>query len=239
MRTNLLTLAAVAVAALASSPALADDTATWPFDITTHGEDVHWVSPSAINNTGDFYVVTNHTTQVVVTVKYLYFNFDVDITDQIPPEYLNGTITLQGPPPIVAVNQNIVYPLPPDPPSVKAHMVIGLNAGGYGFADVTNIYFGQAKVDLGPPWGIVTVDIKAIRMVGSVTATAYMYRAGDTNCDGAVDGGDIDPFFEALADPQQYLMDLPYCSLGTVDVNGDGSADGGDIDPFFVLLGGG
>ena len=62
---------------------------------------------------------------------------------------------------------------------------------------------------------------------------------GDMNCDGRLDGGDIDPFFLALGDPAAYLLQFPNCDLLNGDMNGDGRLDGGDIDPFFACLGGG
>ncbi len=61
---------------------------------------------------------------------------------------------------------------------------------------------------------------------------------GDLNCDGAVDGADIEPFFQALVWPDQYIAQHPDCDLNLADVNGDGAVDGADIDPFFALLGG-
>ncbi|MCH8807484.1 MAG: hypothetical protein IH986_15560 [Planctomycetes bacterium] len=60
----------------------------------------------------------------------------------------------------------------------------------------------------------------------------------DMNCDGLVNGGDIDPFFQALGDPAAWQAAHPNCPLLCVgDINGDGRVDGGDIDPFFVGFG--
>jgi Zn-dependent M28 family amino/carboxypeptidase len=64
------------------------------------------------------------------------------------------------------------------------------------------------------------------------------HPAGDMNCDYAVDGFDIDPFFVALASPEIYGQLYPSCNFLLGDVNGDGYLDGFDIDPFFVLLAG-
>jgi hypothetical protein len=65
---------------------------------------------------------------------------------------------------------------------------------------------------------------------------ATPYPKGDMNCDGVLDGGDIDPFFLALQDPQLWQQQNPGCPLSNGDINGDGAVDGGDIDPFFALL---
>jgi hypothetical protein len=59
---------------------------------------------------------------------------------------------------------------------------------------------------------------------------------GDLNCDGSVDGFDIDPFVIALTDPAGYAAAFPDCDRLLADVNGDGSIDGFDIDSFVQLL---
>ncbi|MCH8807739.1 MAG: hypothetical protein IH986_16875 [Planctomycetes bacterium] len=62
---------------------------------------------------------------------------------------------------------------------------------------------------------------------------------GDLNCDGAFNGGDIDPFFLALGDPAAYALAFPSCNILLGDMNGDGRVNGADIDPFFDCLAGG
>ncbi len=59
---------------------------------------------------------------------------------------------------------------------------------------------------------------------------------GDTNCDGAVDAFDIEPFILALTDPNGYAARFPNCSVSSADVNGDGAVDAFDIEPFIALL---
>ncbi|MBU0638930.1 MAG: dockerin type I repeat-containing protein [Planctomycetes bacterium] len=61
---------------------------------------------------------------------------------------------------------------------------------------------------------------------------------GDVNCDGAVNGFDIDAFVLALDDPTTYEASFPLCDIRTADVNDDGSVNGFDIDAFVALLGG-
>ncbi|MCH8805420.1 MAG: right-handed parallel beta-helix repeat-containing protein [Planctomycetes bacterium] len=65
------------------------------------------------------------------------------------------------------------------------------------------------------------------------------FRAGDLNCDGLFNGGDIDPFFLALGDPSQYSLVFPNCDPMLADMNSDGLLNGADIDAFFIALGGG
>jgi hypothetical protein len=62
---------------------------------------------------------------------------------------------------------------------------------------------------------------------------------GDVNCDGQLNGYDIDPFVLALTDPDAYAEDNPYCDRMLADTNGDGLVNGYDIDPFVGLLVGG
>ncbi len=62
--------------------------------------------------------------------------------------------------------------------------------------------------------------------------------AGDLNCDGTFNGGDIDPFFLALGDPTAYQLAFPKCDVLRGDMNCDQTLNGADIDPFFSCLAG-
>ncbi len=57
---------------------------------------------------------------------------------------------------------------------------------------------------------------------------------GDMNCDGAVDGFDVDPFLLALSDPQGYASSYPTCDWLRADMNLDGSVNG--FDRFWSAL---
>lgn len=61
----------------------------------------------------------------------------------------------------------------------------------------------------------------------------------DANCDGAINGFDIDPFVLALTDLAGWQAQFPGCPECNVDVNCDGSINGFDIDPFVDCLTGG
>ena len=56
--------------------------------------------------------------------------------------------------------------------------------------------------------------------------------AGDANCDGTVDFGDINPFIGVLTVP----ADMPGCGVMNADVNQDGAVDFADINPFVDLM---
>ncbi|MCG3128544.1 MAG: hypothetical protein CHACPFDD_03433 [Phycisphaerae bacterium] len=61
---------------------------------------------------------------------------------------------------------------------------------------------------------------------------------GDLNCDGSVNGFDVDAFVLALSDPAGYADAFPDCDASLADTNGDGSVNGFDVDGFVGLLGG-
>ena len=59
---------------------------------------------------------------------------------------------------------------------------------------------------------------------------------GDTNCDGAVNAFDIEPFITALFDPARYAADFPACNIFSADIDANDSIDAFDIQPFLELL---
>jgi hypothetical protein len=61
-------------------------------------------------------------------------------------------------------------------------------------------------------------------------------RAGDLNCDGVIDFGDINPFVLALTDLGAWQARYAGCPDANGDINGDGSVGFGDINPFIALL---
>jgi len=74
---------------------------------------------------------------------------------------------------------------------------------------------------------------------GGNAVAGFMVRSiGDVNCDGLVDGSDVDPFVLALVSPPRYEAEFPGCPLWNADINGDGRVDFGDINPFVDLLDG-
>ena len=81
-----------------------------------------------------------------------------------------------------------------------------------------------------------------VSAVSGEAIKVYLLRrlpSGDLNCDGSLNGGDIDPFFLALGDPAAYRQAFSNCDPMLADMNGDGRVNGADIDPFFEALGGG
>lgn len=66
----------------------------------------------------------------------------------------------------------------------------------------------------------------------------WPWAAGDMNCDGEVNFGDINPFVLAMTLPSIYESAYPDCCYNNADCNGDGIVDFGDINPFVALLSG-
>ena len=60
--------------------------------------------------------------------------------------------------------------------------------------------------------------------------------AGDMNCDGQVNFGDVNAFVLAVSNPAGYQQQYPNCNILNGDINGDGLVDFGDVNPFVSLL---
>ncbi len=211
---------------------------TWPFDLGTTGNDVHWTSATAVDPTADAYDLRWEITLVEVTVRYLFVNYTLNVTNQIPPEQRVGTRFVYGPPPVEVFSGHVVYPDPPAPPAVAAHVRIRLLADGRGHVAVTNVVLGTAQVEI-PPFGLVTVSVRRVRLAGTVWAAAVDLTPGDLNCDGAVDFDDIDAFVLSLTGRAAYEAAFPSCRWHHGDINRDGDVTFDDIDPFVALLSGG
>ncbi|MBM3985666.1 MAG: hypothetical protein FJ296_08285 [Planctomycetes bacterium] len=141
---------------------------TWNFDQTTAGQDVHWLSPTAVDPAAVGYDTTFAITLVSVKVKYLFLTFDVDVTDQLPPEVLGGGGNFAGPAPVLLFSDSVSYPPPPDPASLAATIAMGLDATGRGYFDATGITLGNVLIEV-PPFGTVTAQILSVRIAGSLT----------------------------------------------------------------------
>jgi len=86
-----------------------------------------------------------------------------------------------------------------------------------------NLYVGGVEITPGPLGGGTVVDMD-------------LFLAGDLNCDGLIDGDDIQPFVTALLDPDAYEAQYPECSLCAGDVDGDGDLDADDAAALTTLV---
>jgi hypothetical protein len=62
--------------------------------------------------------------------------------------------------------------------------------------------------------------------------TPFPRIPGDADCDGHLDGGDIDAFLLALLDPNAYGAAHPNCNIRNNDSNNDGPVNLADVAPF-------
>jgi hypothetical protein len=95
-----------------------------------------------------------------------------------------------GPAPIVFVDSAIAYPEPPEDPGIAGVLEIGINGSGFGYASFTDVTLGDLTVDLGSPFGTVTVELTSVRIVGDVTVEPILLPE-DLTGDGAVNTDDL------------------------------------------------
>jgi hypothetical protein len=74
------------------------------------------------------------------------------------------------------------------------------------------------------------------RLTANMCTCQVPHTIGDLNCDGVINGYDIDPFVLALTGPAEYAAQFADCDYMLADCNGDGYVNGYDIDPFVQLL---
>ncbi len=144
-------------------------TQTWTFDQTTTGQDIAWTAPSTVHPSASVFDTSYLITKVEVKVKYLFFTFTLDVTDQVPPDQLAGSGPVPGPAPITLFDNVITYPDPPAAPALSAHVTSGLNAAGAGTFTATGVTLGTTTVGLGPPFRLQPLTITSVRIAGSIT----------------------------------------------------------------------
>jgi len=197
----------------AARPAGAGNQANWVFDVTTGGEDVQWTSPTAVNPAAALYAADYVITLVEVDVTWIGIPFNnVDVTDSLPPEFLASSASAAGPAPVILADQAIEYPGAPDPICLAGQLGITLNAAGFGEVLASSIVLGQCEVDLG--FGIVTVNLQSVRLVGSVNVNAL-------SCPWDLDGSGVVDTIDFLGLLAQWGTSPP----GPPDMNLDGIVD--------------
>ena len=216
------TLAAAAAAAVVTVSAHAGTPQTWSFDETTTGQDVSYVSPTPVNPGAELYVSELNITLVEVTVPIFGFPTAIDVTPQLPPEFLNSVGEVLGPAPLTIIADNIVVPPPPDPVAVSADLSTGLDAGGFGVLTATNVVLGT--FDAGFPIGVV--PIQALRIVGSITITPTVLA--DVTRDGSVDVNDLVALITAWG------LCPPKPEPCPADIDGNGMVDVDDLVAVIV-----
>ncbi|MCZ6682473.1 MAG: PQQ-binding-like beta-propeller repeat protein [Planctomycetota bacterium] len=70
----------------------------------------------------------------------------------------------------------------------------------------------------------------------NVRAYQTAVAPADMNCDGNIDGLDVQAYLLAVLDPVQYEVDFPDCNVNNGDLNSDGHVDSGDNAAFAQCL---
>ncbi len=178
---------------LSGGLAAGSGTQSWTFDETTEGEDVFWTSPTAVDPDAALYDAFYEVQLVEVMVEWQGIPYGpVDVTDELDEDDQSGEEEAEGPAPVVLFDEAVVAPPPPDDPSFAADILVGLDASGFGYVEATDVYLGEAVVDLGSPIGEQTVQITSVRLVVDIAVTPYDETLpGDLTGDGTVSGADL------------------------------------------------
>ncbi len=187
MHKRIAQLAAATLVGVGASTAIAD-TESWPFDLTTDGDDVFYSSPTAVATTAPRYAATTEISLVEANVTFLIFTDTVDVTDQLDLEELTGVRIIDGPAPVTVFNEQVVFPEPPEDPGVAADITLELDAAGFGQLSVVDVLLDTVEVEI-PGFGLQDVTVNSLRVVGNVIVTPI--PAGDVNLDCQVNLADL------------------------------------------------
>jgi hypothetical protein len=201
------------------------DFESWPWSMSTSGEDAYWESPGLIRTDAESYYVEQIAETAFVTIEYLGIEFGpVDASDQIPTEYYNAIV--DGPCPTTFATAWFVTPEPPAAVTISFDTTTDLYEDGLCSVLIHNITLGTADYDLGWPFGTVTVNLTHLEYEGVVNMTA-----SGASCVGDLDGsGDV-----GANDLLAILADWGDCGdTCTGDANGDGIAD---VEDLLLVIG--
>lgn len=196
------------------------DTTHWEFSENTAGEDLHWFSPTSVDSNADQYEYVYEITYVAVDIIFLgQIIGPNDVTDQMDQELLFDAGIVNGPCPIVFMDESLEADADSDGDiDVAADFLMKLNGKGYGEFHATNVFLGDVSVDTGWPFGWQYVDIDRIYMDGYIDITPITNECpADTNGDGIVNVSDL---LIAIGN---------WGSSGAGDIDGSGTVDVSDI----------
>ena len=166
-------LAACACCVVVVPNAHAGETESWPFSITTEGEDVSWSSPTTVRaNAQQFDATVTINELLVEGLADIGFGDPVpvgpiDVIDEIPEEDQTQSGSIAGPAPVTVVDQSIVFPEPPEEPTFSGDVLVEIDAQGTAHLSMTNIELGTATLDV-PPFGTVDVQLTSVTVSGDV-----------------------------------------------------------------------
>ena len=192
----------------------------WEFSENTNGNNVYWTSSTSVDPSADQYEFTYEITYVGVDIVFLgQIIGPEDVTSQIDPEFLFGTGLVNGPTPIVMMDEALEADADGDTEiDVAANIFMQINGKGFGQFNVTEVFLGDVMVDTGWPFGWQNVDIDRIYLDGYMNITPLSNPCpADTNSDGMIDVEDV---LATIAN---------WGGSGEGDVNGDGVVDVADL----------
>ena len=201
-------------------PAVAQ-TAHWEFSENTNGNNVYWTSSTSVDPSADQYEFTYEITYVGVDIVFLgQIIGPEDVTGEIDPEFLFGTGLVNGPTPIVMMDEALEADADGDNEiDVAANIFMQINGKGFGQFNVTEVFLGDVMVEMPWPFGWQNVDIDRIYMDGYMDITPIIIECPeDTNGDGNVNVSDI------------------LAAIGNWGGSGDGDVDGSGIVDVSDLL---
>lgn len=192
------------------------NSASWPMNVATGGDNIYWQSSSDIRADADTYACHILISYAEATVLWGGIEWGpFDVSDQIPSEVYNANAN--GPCPASFGTAEFITPLPPNPVTVAFDTTTTLTESGQCNITVDDITLGTAQYDLGWPIGYVTVQLVHMSFESTVYVDAFGTACnGDTNGDGSVDVVDI---LNLLAAWGNCNGDCPG------DLNGDGLVD--------------
>ena len=192
----------------------------WEFSENTNGNNVYWTSSTSVDPSADQYDFTYEITYVGVDIVFLgQIIGPEDVTGEIDPEFLFGTGLVDGPTPIVMMDEALEADADGDDEiDVAANIFMQINGNGFGQFNVTEVFLGDVMIEMPWPIGWQNVDIDRIYMDGYMNITPLSNPCpADTNSDGMIDVEDV---LATIAN---------WGGSGEGDVNGDGVVDVADL----------
>ena len=210
---------------LAVTSATSAQSVHWEFSENTNGNNVYWTSSTSVDPSADQYEFTYEITYVAVDIVFLgQIIGPNDVTSEIDPEFLFGTGLVDGPTPIVMMDEALEADADGDNEiDVAANIFMQINGKGFGQFNVTEVFLGDVMVEMPWPFGWQNVDIDRIYMDGYMDVTPIIIECPeDTNGDGNVNVSDI------------------LAAIGNWGGSGDGDVDGSgvvDVSDLLAIVG--
>jgi hypothetical protein len=189
----LATVTTALVSFLALSPLLhdADASVTGPpaplpimavleFDLETSGEDVWWISHSAVDPGAAVFEASVLVDLIEVDVTWNGISFPTaDVTATAPAGSLSGSGVITGPTPSDAVDTLVEISHDPGAPGFAMHLRVGLDPDGRAWISATDIALPELPVDMGSKLSVQPVQVERLRVRGTMEIHSTWFELGD------------------------------------------------------------